>query len=241
MTTTDHPLPTAATAPLDGHHARSVLVVDDDRDIGILLEAVLTDAGYAVSVSTAVDAESVTAAVGRLEPDCVLLDSSGATNDYGDSWTLAERLAVRGRAVPVVMFTAHANSLDEARRHESARSQAARFAGVLSKPFDIHDLEAAVASATEQSVPFDRSPQADAARTAALVAALRDGGATDIHPSTRREWVTLRAPLGRLVQVYWWQQRGVYICGAYDDDNGVMTPLGQFAERDAAIARILAG
>jgi hypothetical protein len=44
-----------------------------------------------------------------------------------------------------------------------------------------------------------------------------------------------------LVQVYWWQQRGLYICGAYDDEHGGMTPLGQFAERDAAIACILAG
>src|SRR3712207_7591274 len=41
---------------------------------------------------------------------------------------------------------------------------------------------------------------ADAARTQALVERLRTGGAADIRRSTRREWVTFRAPSGRFVQ-----------------------------------------
>jgi hypothetical protein len=88
------------------------------------------------------------------------------------------------------MFAAHAKFLDEARANESARSQAARFAGIVSKPFDLTDLEAVVADATGRSAPFDGSAQANAARTASLVSALASGGATDIHPSTRRERVT---------------------------------------------------
>jgi CheY-like chemotaxis protein len=179
--------------------------------------------------------------VGRLEPDCVLLDSGGSATDYGDSWAIAERLATRDRSVPVVMFTAHATAIREATAQESGRSQAAHFAGIVGKPFDLDDLLSVVAEATGRSVPFDASAEADAARTATLVAALRSGGATDIHRSTRREWVTLRAPSGRFVQLYWWQARGVYLCGVYDDEQGVLTPVGQFADRDTAIACVLGG
>jgi hypothetical protein len=139
------------------------------------------------------------------------------------------------------MFTAHENALQEATAHESERSQAAAFAGIVGKPFDLDDLLNVVAEATGRSVPFDRSAAAESARTASLVAALEAGGATDIHTSTRREWVTLRAPSGRLVQLYWWQRRGLYICGAYDDEQGEMSTLGQFADRDAATACALAG
>jgi CheY-like chemotaxis protein len=218
-----------------------VLVVDDDHDIGELVEAVLTDAGYAVSVLNQLDAEIVTAAVGRLEPDCVLLDSSGGRTDYGDSWALAERLAVRGRPVPVVMFTAHAAAEREARANVSARSQAAHFAAVLAKPFDLEELLAVVAEAVGMAFPFDWSAAADATRIETLVAELQAGGATDIRTSMRREWVTLRASSGRIVQLYWWQGRGVYLCGAYDEASGVMQPIGQFADRDVAIACALAG
>lgn len=220
---------------------RSVLVVDDDRDIGELVEAVLTDAGYAVSVLHRLEPAMVVAATGQLEPDCVLLDSSGERADYGGSWALAEQLAVRGRPVPVVMFTAHAKAEEEARANVSTRSQAAHFAAVLGKPFDLEELLAVVARATGASVPFDRSPPADAVRTQRLVEDLRAGGATDIRDATRREWVTLRAPSGHLVQLYWWQARGVYLCGAYDEGSGVMQPIGQFTERAAAVAGALAG
>jgi CheY-like chemotaxis protein len=218
-----------------------VLVVDDDRDIGELVEAVLTDAGYAVSVLHRLEPAMVVAATGQLEPDCVLLDSSGDRTDYGDSWALAEQLAVRGRPVPVVMFTAHARAAAEATAQASARSQAAHFAGVLGKPFELEDLLAVVAQATGASVPFDRSPQADAVRTQVLVEDLRAGGASDIRRSTRREWVTLRAPSGHFVQLYWWQGRGVYLCGTYDEASGAMQPIGQFTERAAAVVCALAG
>jgi CheY-like chemotaxis protein len=187
--------------------APGVLVVDDDRDIAELVEAILSDAGYTVSLLYQLDPETVTAAVGRLEPDCVLLDSSDS-RDYGDSWTLAQRFAERERPVPVVMFTANAAANQEARTNVSDRSQAARFAGVLAKPFDLEEVLAVVAHATGTSSPFDLSMQADAVRTQALVERLQTGGATDLRRSTRREWITFRAPSGRLVQLYWWQQGG---------------------------------
>jgi DNA-binding response OmpR family regulator len=61
----------------------AVLIVDDDRDIAELVEAVLTDASYTVSLLHQLEPEMVVAAVGRLEPDCLLLDSSGRAGASG--------------------------------------------------------------------------------------------------------------------------------------------------------------
>ena len=161
----------------------AVLGVDADRDIAELVEAVLSDAGYAVSLLYQLEGDVVAAAVGQLEPDCLLPDSGGPADD-GPSWALAERLAVRGRAVPVVLFSTRLENLREATAHESERSRAAHFAGVLGKPFDLEELLDVVARATGASVPFDRSRQADAARTQALVERVRAGGASDIRRAT---------------------------------------------------------
>ena len=118
--------PSSPDGPGGPGAAPRVLVVDDDRDIGALVEAVLTDAGYAVSLLYQLDGEVVAAAAGRLEPDCLLLDSSGAA-DYGASWALAERLAARDRPVPVVMFTAHGAAAAEALAREAVSSRVERF------------------------------------------------------------------------------------------------------------------
>src|SRR5262245_605572 len=113
------PLVPACTA------TRTVLVVDDDRDVAELTEALLTDDGYTVSCLFTAEADLVREAVGRLEPDCVLLDSTGPTRDFGTSWDLAEHLARRERPVPVVMFTAHSAAVREAQAQASLRSQRA--------------------------------------------------------------------------------------------------------------------
>ena len=215
--------------------AGSVLVVDDDHDIAELVEAILTDEGFTVSCLFDVQREALLEMVGHLEPDCILLDSSG-TSDYGASWEVATGLRTRERRVPVIMFTAHQAAVEEAEQATSERSLEAGFSGVVHKPFDLEDLLAAVAKAVGESIPFDRSPQADAARTQALVERLREGGATDIRRSTLREWVTFRTPGDHLVQLYWWQQRGVYLIGRYASDGTTMEPLGHFVERDVAIS-----
>ena len=228
----DEPPPGAAPP------AATVLLVDDDQDICDLVEAILSDSGYRVECLTDAGPAATQAAVGRVEPDCVLLDGASHV-EYGDAWERARWLTVRGRPVPVVMFTAHSAAVREAQAAESARSRAAGFAGVVAKPFDLEELLAAVAKAVGEAVPFDRSPQADAARTQALVERLRAGGAHDVHRSTRREWVVFRAPSGRLVQLYWWQRRGLYYCGAYDEQSAAMQPLGCFPDLEAAVAHVL--
>jgi CheY-like chemotaxis protein len=161
------PAATPAAAPRE---PRTVLVVDDDPVLSGLVQTVLTDEGYRVAGLTTLSSDAIRTAVGRLEPDCVLLDSRGPT-DYGDSWRDAAWARARPRAVPVVMFTASLAAQREAAAGASARSRAAGLFAVLGKPFDLDELVATVARAVGSIAPFDRAGGADARRPAALAAA----------------------------------------------------------------------
>ena len=216
----------------DGKPAASVLCVDDDRDVAEVVQAILEDEGYAVSCLYELADDALLRAVGRLEPDVILLDSASAA-DYGDSWELAGVITHRRRPVPVVMFTAHTADVAEASAG-STRAQAAGFAAIVLKPFHVDELITAVATAAGRSTPFDQSEAADARRTDELVASLEARGATDVRPSRMREWALFRDAKGRLVQIYWWQRRGVFQVGRYRD-SGQLVMLGQFVDRDAAI------
>jgi CheY-like chemotaxis protein len=216
-----------AQQPPSEIHAEAlrVLVVDNDADISELVTAVLSDEGYAVTTLHDTDHPSVAAAVGRLEPDCILLDSAEGPA-FGGSWDAAAYLSRRERAVPTVMFTAHVQAVAE-------------FAAVLSKPFALDELLDAVGRAAGRSERFDRSESADRTRTTQLVEQLRDAGATDIRTSERREWATFVSPHDdRIYQIYWWQRKGVYMVGRYDDDARLEL-VGQFFERSAAIGAAL--
>ena len=215
-----------------------VLCVDDDHDIGDLIQAILSEEGYIVSCIYEVTGDALARAVGRVEPDAVLLDSASA-RDYDAAWGLAAGLGDRPRQVPVVMFTAHDEAAEEAEKRASARAAQADFAAVVRKPFHIDELLAAVATAVGRSEPFDRSRPAETARTQALVKALEEHGATDVRPSQMREWALFRDRKDRLVQLYWWQSRGLYQVGRYSQD-GIMKTVGQFVDRDAAIELALA-
>lgn len=213
------------------------MIVDNDRDISDLLKAILTDEGYEVTSMLEHERDDVIASVGRIEPDCVILDGeSGAGGDYGGSWAEAAALQSRGRQVPVIMFTAHTPASDEAEADQSDRAHAANFSAVLRKPFDLDDLLAAVAKATGESAPFDRSASADVERTRQLVVRLRAIGADDAKSSSRREWVTFRAPDGSYFQLYWWQGGGCYLVGAYLGDGRRMENIGLFYDIDGAVA-----
>jgi len=91
-----------------------VLLVDNDEDITALVNAILSDEGYAVATLNDTDHASVASAVGRVEPDCILLDSAEGPA-FGGSWGEAAYLSRRDRPVPAVMFTAHSNAVAEAR------------------------------------------------------------------------------------------------------------------------------
>jgi DNA-binding response OmpR family regulator len=211
-----------------------VVIADDDANVADVVRAILSDEGYAVSVLQETDHASIAAAVGRLEPDCILLDGAGEAT-FGGSWSEAAYLAARGRAVPTVMFTAHAEAVHEARDQASDRAAAAQFAAVVGKPFALDDLLDAVALATGRSERWDGSASADGQRTEELVEELRMAGALDIKTSTRREWATFRSPSDAAIyQLYWWQRLGRYVVGRYDEDARLQV-IGEFFERSAAI------
>jgi CheY-like chemotaxis protein len=212
-----------------------VLVIDTDQDIADVVYAVLSDAGYLVSVLASADPEALRTAVGQLEPDCVLLDGASPAG-YGTSWTEAAWLSHRDRQVPVIMFTVDLPARHEAREVASERSQAAGFHTVMNKPFDLDELLDVVASAVGRSVRFDASPTAEAGRTERLRARLEAAGAEEIHLSTRREWATFKTADGTLVQLYWWQRDGVYYVIRHAASGGRLDQVGRFHDLDAAIA-----
>jgi CheY-like chemotaxis protein len=217
-----------------------VVVADNDAGVTELVRAILTDEGYDVTVLDDTDRDSVVAAIGRLEPDCVLLDGAHGSS-FGDSWTTAAYLASRDRAVPSIMFTAHADAVREANERATGRATAAQFAAVLGKPFTLDQLLDAVARATGRSVRWDGSEAADDRRTAQLADALRAAGATDIRTSKRREWATFSSPSDDFIyQLYWWQRLGRYVVGRYDN-QARLEIVGQFFERNAAISAALEG
>jgi CheY-like chemotaxis protein len=211
-----------------------VLVVEYDPVIGDLLYAVLVDDGYEVELLGATVPDAIRVAVGRFEPDCVLLDGHSARR-YGSSWAEASWLSGRSRHVPVVMLSTDRATLEEARAEASPRSQDAAFAAVVAKPFELDELLDAVAVAVGASSPFDDSATAEHARTAALVAQLRQAGARDVRPSNRREWATFRVPDGSLAQLYWWQRDGVYYVVRHAETGGLVERVGRFHDLGTAI------
>lgn len=214
----------------------SILIVDNDLDVAEVVRAILTDEGYEVSVTHEVTPDAISAAVGRLEPDCVVLDGSSEFLGYGESWSAAATLAHRERQVPVIMFTANGFDLAEGRDGETPRSREASFAAIVAKPFELDELLAAVAEASGRATRFDGSPVADAARSALLATELEAVGALDVRTSTRREWATFRTPADRLMQVYWWQAGGSYLVGRYDEDGRRMENVAHTFDRGSAVA-----
>jgi CheY-like chemotaxis protein len=214
---------------------RSVLIVDNDRDITEVVRALLQDEGYQVSTLSDLSPDAVAATVGRLEPDAILLDGESELAGFGRSWEQAARLAERARPIPVVMFSAHHRDLNEAREGQSERSRRAKLAGVVGKPFDVEDLLDVIATAVGGTASFDRSLAADAARSGGLAKELERVGAEEVQASARREWVTFRTPAGRMMQIYWWQSGGAYLVGRYDDDGRHLENIALTYDRGSAV------
>jgi len=140
-----------------GDVGRTVLIVDDDSDIAHLVDEVLSEDGYAITILSDARIEAIQEAVAQLEPDCMLLDG-GVGSGYGASWESAALMAARLPAVPVIMFTAHAGASAEAMENTTERSQAAGFAAVLPKPFTLTELLRAVEVAVGEPPRADQPP-----------------------------------------------------------------------------------
>lgn len=211
-----------------------VLLVDNDHDVTALVQAILSDEGYEVTALNDTDHDSIAAAVGRVEPDCILLDSAEGPA-FGGSWGEAAYLSRRDRAIPAVMFTSHAEAVTEARGQATDRAREAGFAAIVPKPFALDELLEAVEAAAGRSQRFTFSEAADRRRTEQMVEQLRAAGARDIRTSDRREWATFTmSGDDRIYQLYWWQTQGLYMIGRYEDDAR-LDLIGRFFERTAAI------
>jgi len=211
-----------------------ILVIDDDRDIGEVVTAILGDEGYDVTTLDHISDETVRAAIGRLEPDCILLDGVEAV-EYAEAWATAAELSHRPRPIPTVMFTAHSADAAEALEAMSKRAAEAGFTAVLRKPFHLDELVATVGRAVATSVPFNHSERAEHARTEELTARLNAAGARDVRPSARREWANFRNADGDEMQLYWWQASGAYLVARYSTDGARLELVGHYFDLDAAI------
>jgi CheY-like chemotaxis protein len=106
-----------------------VLVVDDEPAIRYTVEDALSEVGY--QVATAEHGAQALDEVSRARPDVILLD---LMMPVMDGWTFLRHI----RDIPVVLMSATYN-LKSAQPLEPVK-------GILTKPFDLDDLLALVAS-----------------------------------------------------------------------------------------------
>ena len=118
---------------------QTIMVVDDDAAIRDVVATVLEEEGYTV-ITAASGEEALAMLHGRL-PALVILDMRMPVMD---GWEFAERVRARyENRVPLLVMTAAVD----------ARQRAAQVgaAGILSKPFDLHDLIRAVDQLLDQN------------------------------------------------------------------------------------------
>jgi DNA-binding response OmpR family regulator len=114
--------------------AKTVLVIDDDRDLLDLVSFALEDEGY--KVETAANGREGLEKVRREMPDLILLDMK---MPLMDGWQFAQEFHARfDEKAPIVVLTAA----------ENARKRAAEIGaqGWIGKPFDLDDLSRVVAT-----------------------------------------------------------------------------------------------
>jgi DNA-binding NtrC family response regulator len=123
----------AATAPDPTAHRPAILIVEDDRDLGMLMRAALAGAGYrAVLASCHADA-LVALAAARFA--LVLADTAGPSAVVADGgvWGALDTLRAAAGDTPVAICTAHSPGACAGYRERG-------FAALLPKPFDLDAL-----------------------------------------------------------------------------------------------------
>jgi DNA-binding response OmpR family regulator len=125
----------------------TVLVVEDDPDIGKLIMLLLAAAGVGAVLRT--DGASGLAAVAELRPDLVVLDVGLPVLD---GWQVLERIRADGGdgpRLPVLVLSAHAQESDQ------ARGLAMGADGFMLKPFRNHELVAQLRALLPAAFPRD--------------------------------------------------------------------------------------
>lgn len=125
----------------------TVLLVEDDLELSQVVGALLEEAGYRpVAIA---DHAQIEAAVERWQPRCLIVDGALLPTGQGRSWSDAIAIRRQHPDLPVLMFTADAAALAEARAGTSSRSRAAGFVGVVGKPFVVEEFLATVRHAVD--------------------------------------------------------------------------------------------
>ena len=137
MVTTSQPEPSGAAHPGPGPGRPLAFVVDDDPSALELLRAVAQDAGWAVRGFTRL--RDVQDALRRQSPALIVLDDDLPDGRGGD---LARELRrdARLRGVPLLVCTG---------AHAMRRAEIGAWAPVVSKPFDIVEMERLLADAAD--------------------------------------------------------------------------------------------
>lgn len=112
--------------------AMRVLIIEDETLIAMDLEDMLESMSHQV-VGTARSATEAISLFGLYKPDLILADIHLAD---GSSGIEAVNIIQSAISVPVIFITAFPERLSGFKRHEKAT--------LLTKPFKIHDLEAAI-------------------------------------------------------------------------------------------------
>ena len=123
-----------------GETQRTILVVDDEAGVRLVLERMLGRLGYRV-LSAVTGAEALDVIAGHPEIELIVLDL-GLPDMSGDQ--VIARLRERQTSVPVLL-----SSGVSAEELEQRLTDGGGVAGVLRKPFRLPDLKSAVAACLE--------------------------------------------------------------------------------------------
>jgi DNA-binding response OmpR family regulator len=129
-----------ASADPAAESARTILVVEDDRDLSSVLQRMLSNTGY--HVETAGDGETGLTRALELQPDLLILDV-GLPNR--DGFDLTRALRARGLTAPVLMLTARTSVSDKVSGLDAGADD------YLPKPFEHAELMARVKALLRRS------------------------------------------------------------------------------------------
>ena len=121
--------------------ATSVLVVEDDRNIGELLQLYLEKEGYAVTIAT--DGGQGLQKFRAIHPDLVLLD---VMMPVMDGWAVCRAIRAESQT-PIIMLTAKAETDDKI---NGLRTGADDY---VTKPFEMRELLARVEAVLRRTTP----------------------------------------------------------------------------------------
>ncbi len=135
----------------DHHPRRSVLVIDDEIEIGRLIEAAAEELGLSCTILT-----SALQMGAELDPNTAAVMVDLMMPDM-DGIELVRQLAARGCNVPVVLMSGHDRSVLRS-AEEMARALGLRTAGPLRKPFRIAEVEALLGGLAASSIEWNNAP-----------------------------------------------------------------------------------